>query len=83
MFASLFDNLQATTIIKSCNFSKTYKHTHIFPQLIIVYHCGTLKAKCSVFVSIYKKGDKIDCRNYRGLSLLSTTYKILSILLSS
>ena len=32
---------------------------------------------------LYKKGDKTDCSNYTSISLLLTTYKILSSLLSS
>jgi hypothetical protein len=34
-------------------------------------------------VTIYKEGDKTDCSNYKVMSLLPTTYKLLSIILLS
>ena len=35
--------------------------------------------KESITVPVHKKGDRIDCNNYRGISLLSTSYKIIVI----
>jgi hypothetical protein len=40
------------------------------------------KWKESIIVPIHKQGDKTDCNNYRGISLLSTSYKMLSNILS-
>jgi hypothetical protein len=39
--------------------------------------------KESVILPIYKEGDKADFSNYRGISLLSPTYKMLSNILLS
>ena len=39
--------------------------------------------KESITLPIYKKGDKTDCSNHNDISLLPTTYKILSNILLS
>jgi len=39
--------------------------------------------KDSIVIPIYRKGGKTDCSNYRDISLLPTTYKMLSSILLS
>jgi len=39
--------------------------------------------KESIILTIYKKGDKMDFITYKGISILPTTYKMLSKLLLS
>jgi hypothetical protein len=58
-------------------------YSEIHRLICFIWNEEELPQQCkeSVIVPIYKKGDKNDCNNYRGISLLSTAYKILSNIL--
>jgi hypothetical protein len=60
-------------------------HSEIHKLIILIWKKEELphQWKESVVVPIHKKGDKTDCSNYGGISLLSTSYKILSNILLS
>jgi hypothetical protein len=69
------DNIPAELIKAG---GETYSEIH---RLIrCVWNKEELPHQCKEFIliPIYKKGDKTDCNNYRGISLLLTAYKILS-----
>ena len=57
----------------------------IHKLIIVIWNKEELPGewKESIIVPIHKKGDKTDCNSYRGISLLPTTYKILSNILLS
>jgi len=60
-------------------------HCEIHKLIISIWNNEELPEewKESIIVPKYKKGDKTDCSNYRGISLLPTMYKILSNILLS
>jgi hypothetical protein len=55
-------------------------HSEIHKLIKLIWNKEELphQLKESIVVPIHIKGDKTDCSNYRGISLLSTSYKILS-----
>ena len=60
-------------------------HWAIYKLIIAIWNKEELPGewKESNRVPIHKKGDRTDCNNYRGISHLPTTYKILSNILLS
>jgi hypothetical protein len=61
----------------------TYSEIHKLVELIWNKEELPYQWKESIVVPIHKKGDKTECINYRGISLLPTSYKILSNILLS
>ena len=60
-------------------------HCEIHKLIISIWNKKELPKdwKESIIVPIYKKGNKKECSNYKGILLLPTTYKILSNILLS
>jgi hypothetical protein len=60
-------------------------HSEIHKLIMLIWNKEELPQqwKESIVVPVHKKRDKTDCSNYRGISLLSTSYKILSNILLS
>jgi hypothetical protein len=59
-------------------------HSEIHRLILLIWNKEELPHQWKEsIVPIHKKGDKTDCSNYRGISLLSTSYKILSNILLS
>jgi hypothetical protein len=60
-------------------------HSEIHKLIMLIWNKEELPHQWeeSIVIPIHKKGDKTDCSNYRDISLLSTSYKILSNILLS
>lgn len=56
---------------------------HIYEIIGNIWHLETLPEdwNVSIVFPIYKKGSAKECKNYRGISILNTAYKILSRIL--
>jgi hypothetical protein len=60
-------------------------HSEIHKLIKLIWNKEELphQWKESIVMPIHKKGDKTECSNYRGMSFLPTSYKILSKILLS
>jgi hypothetical protein len=56
-------------------------HSEIHKLIKLLWYNEELPHQWKQSIAIHKKGDRADCSNYRGIALLSTSYKILSNIL--
>jgi sorting nexin-29 len=73
------DNLQAE-LLKYGSKELAKKLYHVILQIWVKEEIPN-KQITSIICLIHKKGDPLECHNYRGLSLLNTAYKVLSNIL--
>jgi len=73
-FEMAIEKLKTTQINKLIKVGARTIHSEIHKLIIFVWNKEELPEewKESIILHIYKKDDKIDCGNYRGMSLLST-----------
>ena len=64
-------NIRETELIQAGG-GKFYIEIHKLIVLIFSFSHFPQEWKESIIVPIHKKGDRMDCNNYRGISLLST-----------
>ncbi|XP_060759866.1 uncharacterized protein LOC132870238 [Neoarius graeffei] len=62
---------------------KLLSHNHSLLSKIWEEEKIPAELRDALIVTIFKKGDKADCGNYRGISLLSTTGKVLARILAN
>jgi sorting nexin-29 len=55
-----------------------WRRIHLLVKLIWTQHKIPEDWSIGIIHPIQKKGDKLECSNYRGITLLNVTYKVLS-----
>jgi len=81
---NVFSPLHYTAVFEALKFS-LFSFFLRFHSIIVIWNKEELpeESKVSIIVPIHNKADKTDSNNCRGISILPTTYKILSNILLS